>query len=37
MHIWSENHAMVAQMNEDHEGVLFADNFTSDLSDDEFA
>ena len=37
MHTWSKNHAIVAQMNKDHDGVLFADNFTSDLSDDEFA
>ena len=34
---WSKNHAKVVQMNRDHPGVLFADNFTSDLSDDEFA
>ena len=33
---WSKNHARVVQMNRDHPGVLFADNFTSDLSDAEF-
>ena len=37
MRTWSKNHAMVMKMNEEHEGVIFADNFTSDLSDDEFA
>lgn len=36
-HIWSKNHAIVLKMNEEHDGVLFADNFTSDMSDAEFA
>ena len=27
---------MVMKMNEEHEGVLFTDNFTSDMTDDEF-
>ena len=37
MRIWSKNHALVMKMNEEHDGVLFVDNFTSDLTDDEFA
>ena len=34
---WSKNHVKVVQMNRDHPGVLFTDNFTSDLSNAEFA
>ena len=36
---WLKNHALVEQMNEtfEDEDLTFADNFTSDLSDEEFA
>ena len=37
MHVWNKNHALVAKMNNEHDGVLFADNYTSDMTDEEFA
>ena len=37
MGIWIKNHAKVQRMNETHEDVQFSDNFTSDLTDEEFA
>ena len=35
---WLENHATVEQLNQtfDDDGVTFVDNFTSDMSDEEF-
>ena len=33
---WVKNHAIVVQMNKEHDEVQFADNFTSDLSDAEY-
>ena len=37
MTTWMKNHAKVQHMNETHEDVEFADNFTSDMTDEEFA
>ena len=37
MAIWAKNHKKVQVMNETHEDVEFSDNFTSDMSDEEFA
>ena len=36
MGIWMKNHAKVKLMNETHEDVEFGDNFTSDMTDEEF-
>jgi len=37
MQTWKKNHAIVEQMNKSHDRVQFADNFTSDLTDAEYA
>ena len=37
MHTWNKNHALVEKMNKEHTGVKFADNYTSDMTDAEFA
>ena len=37
MGTWLKNHAIVEQMNETFDDVTFADNFTSDMRDEEFA
>ena len=37
MHIWNKNHVLVEKMNKEHKEVKFADNYTSDMTDAEFA
>ena len=37
MQNWRKNHAIVEQLNRSHTQVQFADNFTSDLTDAEYA
>ena len=37
MQNWRKNHAIVEQLNKSNDGVYFADNFYSDLTDTEYA